>query len=325
MTSGPIHLTLGWLARHTPPGAGVDGRQAAVIDIAQDLLLRELHQGGVLDALVFKGGTSLRKLYAGNQGRFSLDLDFSVADPRADPDTVVLDLIGEIDGLRIGPFAYGVIERRGKWWLTIESDLSSEGSGLASKLDVSAPPWLTPVRRDWVSMPVHGTYGSPPLPKLQVIRLEENIAEKVSRLNRTTTARDLYDLAWLATHQRDIGALDTDLIRRLVVLKIRVDANGVASATCSWRTGHGSRPFDPGAWLRVRKPSEVDLDDIGALAVPTPSLDDLNATIGAHFAFLRNLDQEEQQLAAAREQDRPIALRLLTDLPGGRLSELGIY
>lgn len=62
------------------------------------------------------------------------------------------------------------------------------------------------------------------------IRLEENIAEKVSRLNRTTTARDLYDLGWQATHQRDVGALDTDLIRRLVVLKIWVDAHGVSSA-----------------------------------------------------------------------------------------------
>lgn len=325
MTSRAISLTLGWLGRHTPPGAGVDGRQAAVIDVAQDLLLRELHQRGVLDALVFKGGTSLRKLYAGNQGRFSLDLDFSVADPTAAPDTVVLDLIGEIDGLRIGPFTYGVTERRGKWWLTIESDLSSEESGMASKLDVSPPPWLTPVRRGWVSMPVHSTYGSPALPELQVIRLEENIAEKVSRLNRTTTARDLYDLAWLATHQRDVGALDTDLIRRLVVLKIWVDAHGVASATCSWRPGHESRSFDPDAWLRVRKASEVDLDDIGALAVPTPSLADLNATIGAHFAFLRNLDTDEQQLAAVREQDRPIALRLLTELPGARLTELGIY
>ena len=325
MTSGPISLTLGWLGRHTPPGAGVDGRRAAVIDIAQDLLLRELHQGGVLDALVFKGGTSLRKLYAGNQGRFSLDLDFSVADPAADPDTVVLDLIGEIDGLRIGPFAYGVTERRSKWWLTIDSDLSGEESELASKLDVSPPPWLTPVRRGWVSMPVHGTYGSPALPELQVIRLEENIAEKVSRLNRTTTARDLYDLAWLATHQRGIGTLDTDLIRRLVVLKIWVDAHGVASLACSWRPGHESRPFDPDAWLRVRRAGEVDLDDIGALAVPTPSLDDLNATIGAHFAFLRDRDKDERQLAAAREQERPVALRLLTELPGARLAELGIY
>ncbi len=270
MTSGPINLTLGWLGRHTPSGAGVDGRRAAVIDIAQDLLLRELHSSGVLDALVFKGGTSLRKLYAGNQGRFSLDLDFSVADPTADPDTVVLDLIGEIDGLRVGPFIYGMNERRGKWWLTIDSDLSTEESALASKLDVSPPPWLPSVRRGWVPMPIHGTYGEPALPELQVIRLEENIAEKIARLNRTTTARDLYDLAWLATHQRDVGTLDTDLIRRLVVLKIWVDAHGVSSATCAWRPGHQPRPFDPDEWLRTRNPVEVDLDDIGALTSRAP-------------------------------------------------------
>ena len=275
----------------------------------------------MLDALVFKGGTSLRKLYAGHQGRFSLALDFSVADP----DEVVLKLISEIDGLCIGPFAYGVTERRGKWWLTIESDLSTEESGLVSKLDVSPPPWLAPVRRGWVSMPVHRTYGHPPLPELQVIRLEENIAEKISRLNRTTTARDLYDLAWLATHQRDIGTLDTGLIRRLVVLKIWVDAHGISSAACTWRPGHASRSFDPDIWLRARTANEVDLDDIGALAVPTPSLSNLNATIAAHFAFLRGLDEDEQRLAAAREQDRPVALRLLAELPGARLTKLGIY
>lgn len=36
----PLTLTVGWIARHTPPGAGVDGRDAAVIDIAQE---RERH------------------------------------------------------------------------------------------------------------------------------------------------------------------------------------------------------------------------------------------------------------------------------------------
>jgi predicted nucleotidyltransferase component of viral defense system len=39
----------------------LDGRDATVIDIAQDLLLRDLHERGTLDALVFKGGTSLPK------------------------------------------------------------------------------------------------------------------------------------------------------------------------------------------------------------------------------------------------------------------------
>jgi predicted nucleotidyltransferase component of viral defense system len=100
-----ITVTLGWIGRHTPKGAGAGGREAAILDIAQDLLLRELHDVGALDALVFKGGTALRKLYAGNQGRFSLDLDFSLAVP-ADPDVVVLDLVDAIDGTKIGPFTY---------------------------------------------------------------------------------------------------------------------------------------------------------------------------------------------------------------------------
>ncbi len=94
-----ITVTVGWIARHTPKGAGAGGREAAILDIAQDLLLRELHETGALDALVFKGGTALRKLYAGNQGRFSLDLDFSLAAP-TDPEAVVLDLVGAIGGAK---------------------------------------------------------------------------------------------------------------------------------------------------------------------------------------------------------------------------------
>jgi len=325
MTGGRITLTIGWIGRHTPPGAGVDGRDAAIIDIAQDLLLRELHGRGVLDLLAFKGGTSLRKLYAGSQGRFSLDLDFSVASLADDPDTVLLSLISEIDGLIAGPFAYGVTERRGKWWLTIRTEFASADSALSSKLDVSPPPWLDPVRRAWVPMPVHATYGTPRLPELQVVRLEENIAEKISRLNRTTTARDLYDLAWLATHQREADSLDTDLIRRLAVLKIWSDANGVATHSIRWKPGHEPRAFDPGRWLRPRTAAEVDLADIGALAVPTPSLADLNTTIQAHYSFLRNLDPDERQLAEAREQDRHLALRLLTELPGKRLAPIGLH
>jgi hypothetical protein len=104
MTSQSISTTPGWIARHTPTGAGAGGRDAAVIDIAQDLLLhlllRDLHARGALDALVFKGGTALRKLYAGNQGRFSVDLDFSLAEASGEPETVVLDLVGQIEGTR---------------------------------------------------------------------------------------------------------------------------------------------------------------------------------------------------------------------------------
>jgi predicted nucleotidyltransferase component of viral defense system len=65
------NLTAGLLARHTPKGP--TGRSAALIDIAQDLLLNRLADLGLFEHLVFKGGTALRKLYAGSSGRFSTD------------------------------------------------------------------------------------------------------------------------------------------------------------------------------------------------------------------------------------------------------------
>ncbi|NMO50680.1 hypothetical protein HH310_05655 [Actinoplanes sp. TBRC 11911] len=321
---GRITLTVGWVARHTPKGAGTGGREAAVLDIAQDLLLRELHESAVLDPLVFKGGTALRKLFAGNEGRFSLDLDFSLSVP-ADPETVVLDLVSAIDGITIGPFVYGVSERRGKWSLTVTSPYNDGDTTLSSKLDVSPPVWLDPARRGWVPMPVHGTYGGRPLPALQVIRLEENLAEKISRLNRTTTARDMYDLAWVAKHKRKLGGLDFGLVRRLAVLKIWVDARGLRGTDAAWKPGHEPREFEPATWLRERTAREFDRQDIGALAVPIPTEAELAKAVNTHYAFLGDLDAEERQLAAAREQDRDLALRLLAELPGTRLAQAGLY
>ena len=126
------NLTVGQIARHTPRGAGAQGRDAAIVDIAQDLLLRHLHGSGVLDALAFKGGTALRKLYAGNAGRFSLDLDFSSTEIGADPDDVLANLIAAVDGLKVGPFGYGVIERRGKWTLTYDHSFGGDTGALQS-------------------------------------------------------------------------------------------------------------------------------------------------------------------------------------------------
>lgn len=158
-----------------------------------------------------------------------------------------------------------------------------------------------------------------------MIRIEENIAEKISRLNRLTTARDMYDLAWLANHRRDLGGLDTALIRRLAVLKIWVDANGVAGANAHWKPGHEPRAFSPENWLRPRGSDEFDLEDIGALAVPTPTSTELSTTVSNHYDFLADLDADEIRLSAALEKDRHLALRLLAELPGRRLDGLGLH
>lgn len=320
-----VTLTPGWIARHTPRNAQAGGRDAAILDIAQDLLLRDLHERGALDGLVFKGGTALRKLYAGNQGRFSTDLDFGLASIADDSDDVVLELIAAIEGTTVGPFTYGVRERRGKWSLTVNSPFNETESDLSSKLDVSSAVWMRPVRRGWVPMTVHATYGDPPLPDLQSICMEESLAEKISRLNRGTTARDMYDLAWIAAHRHEIGSFDRDLVRRLAVLKIWVDTHGVNTASAVWTPSHEPTAFDPDHWLRLRDVQEFDLGDIGALTVPTPTTRELTEAVSNYYGFLADLDDDERRLAAARGRDRPLVLRLLAELPDGLLSGERLY
>lgn len=317
MTDREITITKARLLRHAPTSK--QGAEAAAVDIAQDLLLRHLHDIGLLDQLAFKGGTALRKLYAGAQGRFSLDLDFSVRDVDGDADATVALLIESVEDLVIGPFRYGTKERRGKIHLLIDTDLTPTGT-LSSKLDINPPSWLEPTQRGWVPLAIHAHYGGP-LPPLTVVRLEENVAEKIARLNRTTTARDVYDLVWLWRHFRDGGGLNYALIRRLAVLKIWVDAYGVTGhGSLVWKPGHEAFPFDPANWLRTRPAQEFDTEDIGQLSVPTPDLDELAADLVAGYRSLGDLDDEEMAIAQLDATDRTRVLRMLADLPDSRLT-----
>ena len=92
-----VRLTQDHLLRHAP-ARSTQGRDAAIIDIAQDLLLRHLSERGPLTLVVVKGGTALRKVYAGVSGRFSTDLDFAIASLDDDPGTIATLLAEEIDG-----------------------------------------------------------------------------------------------------------------------------------------------------------------------------------------------------------------------------------
>lgn len=318
-----INIQPGHIARHTPRNAGAQGREAAVVDVAQDLLLQRLHGDGDLDFVAIKGGTAIRKLYAGKEGRFSLDLDFSVSDFALDRDEVAEAFASAVDGLTIGPFRYEVRERRGKWSIVFESGFVREPS-LMTKLDFSPAPWLEPVERTWVPMPIHRQYAAP-LPAIRTMRLEENIAEKVARLNRTTTARDMYDLAWIVGNAPLARTLDRDLIRRLAVLKVWVDSNGIHSGSMAWPQGHERSVFDAERWLRERPEGEFDLEDIGALAVPTPSPRELSDSVRTGFSFLADLAEDEEVLAKADNRDRVLAIKLLEELPGGRFAESVTY
>jgi len=313
-----VNITIGHIARHTPTGSGSPGREAAIIDIAQDLLLAYLEENGMLEDVVIKGGTAIRKLYAGKEGRFSLDLDFAIEDELADRDDKAFDFISEIDGLRIDPFSYSVSERRSKWYIELSSPFN-EGGVFKTKLDFGPRPWLEPVYRSFSELPIHKQYGLD-LPKIKTVRLEENMAEKIARLNRTNTARDLYDLNWIMETPSIERIIDKTLLRRLAVLKIWVDSHGMHCGNVWWRPAHAPSVFDPGKWLYGRNPKEIDREDIGTLAVPAPTAEEMLSSLKENYSFLMGLDETETVIAESNAKDRSLVIQTLKELPGGRLS-----
>lgn len=61
-------------------------------EVVLTFLLQLLSERGILDRLAFKGGTCLRKMFIGSQGRFSTDLDFTgIAEH--DHEEVILDMM----------------------------------------------------------------------------------------------------------------------------------------------------------------------------------------------------------------------------------------
>jgi uncharacterized protein len=312
-------ITVGWLARHTPQGPG--GRQAALIDIAQDLLLARLHQRGVFDHLVFKGGTAFRKLYAGSAGRFSTDLDFSVRNPADDPETVAKLLRGEINGQEIDGFRYSIEDHRSRAQVRYETPFGGVGN-LSTKLDIGPAAWLPPAERGWVRLAIHTAYELPA--SIPVMALEENMAEKVARLTRRTPARDVYDLTWIASTSPYSG-FDRATVRRLAVLKNWVDQYGLSSPPATWQPVTGAVPYITDRWRTARRAADFDEQSIGLLAIPAPSLDDLGRQLHTLFDFLADLDDTEQRIAAGGAGSRHLVLQTISDLPGSRFTGRPLY
>src|SRR6266404_3768645 len=61
-------------------------------EVVLTFLLQLLSERGVLDRFAFKGGTCLRKMVIGSQGRFSTDLDFTALEEH-DHEAIILDMM----------------------------------------------------------------------------------------------------------------------------------------------------------------------------------------------------------------------------------------
>jgi predicted nucleotidyltransferase component of viral defense system len=314
-------LTTGHLLRHSP-SRGTAGLEAAVIDVAQDFLLSHLANIGALDNLAIKGGTSLRKFYAGNAGRFSTDLDFSIIDPEVSIDAATDLLLSSIEHYENEYFKYGISERRSKPEITYETDFIDRFT-LTTKIDINSPIWLSPKRLTWISTPIHKQYGIE-LPSIQVANLQENMAEKLARVNRKPLARDLYDLVWIA-RTSPYSQFDRDTVRNLAVLKIWIDQYGMQTNTHHWGNTFGASEYNLSRWNAPIIKDDIADEQIGLLTVPPPKMEDLAKEFHSCFGFLADLSEKEQAVAFVNQSARHAVIETIQGLADSNLSSLSIW
>jgi predicted nucleotidyltransferase component of viral defense system len=314
-------LTQAHLLRHAPNNTGA-GLEASIIDVAQDFLLTSLVELGVFDYIAIKGGTALRKFYAGNSGRFSTDLDFALTDPEISIEDAQGLLKNAIEKASNDYFRYKVDEYRGRPEITYESDFGGV-SILSTKIDVGAPSWLKPTNKQWIKMPIHDTYGFE-LPNIKVVDIEENMSEKLARLNRRALARDMYDLLWIATNSPH-SQFNKNFVRKLTVLKVWVDKYGIESQAQRWGRTINATSFSQIKWQTPFATESIQDEQIGLLTVPIPKLEQLSVEFCSHFKFLSDLTDFEKAIIDSENSSRRNVISEIQDFQLGTLGELNLW
>jgi hypothetical protein len=72
--------------------SGLRDSMIAEKEVVLTFLLQLLSERGILQRLAFKGGTCLRKILVGSQGRFSTDLDFTGIEEH-DHEEIIVDMM----------------------------------------------------------------------------------------------------------------------------------------------------------------------------------------------------------------------------------------
>lgn len=76
-------IATGYVFRHLPPQSRL-GKDVAILDIAQESLPAHLNTRGVFEIVTCEGGTALRKLFAGADGRLSTGIDLAAIESKVD-------------------------------------------------------------------------------------------------------------------------------------------------------------------------------------------------------------------------------------------------
>ena len=285
--------------------SGLRDLMIAEKEVVLTFLLQLLSERGILARLAFKGGTCLRKMFIGSQGRFSTDLDFTGLEDH-DHEDEILAMMGafeqEFHGIKflipdnsyyetVDGLSWGVNPTYAhEWNRSRESEI---------KLQISRreTPTLKPRRKAQCGQSYFELLPFAPV-EITCLALPEILAEKIRACYQRNKSRDIFDLGMYATRP-----LEQDRVRRLVVLKLWQAQDTFDPARLMQKFEHGAE-FD---WddLRdlVRRDAKIDREKICADCV-------------RGFRFLAHLTADEQRLAADRHQrEKALAEKLRTEMP----------
>lgn len=268
-------------------------------EVVLTFLLQLLSERGILDRLAFKGGTCLRKMFLGNQGRFSTDLDFTGIEEH-DHEDVILAMMEAFEqpfhGIQfaIPDDEYYETQDGLSWGVnpTYMHDWNQGTSEIRLQISQRETPTLPTERRAQIEQSYFRFLPFLPT-ELICLVLPEILAEKIRACYQRNKARDIYDLGVFATRP-----LDCALIRRLVVLKL-------------WQARD---TFDPVRLMqKFQNNTDFDWDDLSQLVRRTIVVDRdrITADCARGFSFLAELTEDERLLAADQyHRQRVVADRL---------------
>ena len=240
--------------------------------------LGALAEHGVLDRLVFKGGTYLRTMVTGDVGRLSEDLDFTNQGLPEDPE----------EELRaaFAPGFHGVAFRlvdpyrtaRRNWACQVRYRHAWDEGQFRLEISYRESPLLPPRRWAPLAQPYFAALPFVP-PEIPCLRVEEALAEKLRAIQQRATERDLYDAIRYA-HK----GFDATLVRLLAVAKL-------------WSE---REPFDPDRILTILSQGRKEWPDLDRLIgrARRRSWNHEAAEAALRFRFLRDLSPFELALNA---------------------------
>jgi predicted nucleotidyltransferase component of viral defense system len=268
-------------------------------EVVLTFLLQLLSERGILDRLAFKGGTCLRKMFIGTQGRFSTDLDFTGTEEH-DHEEVILDMMGAFEqpyhGIQFGipddsyyetvdGLSWGVNPTYAHHW-------NQGGSEIKLQISRRETPTLPTERRAQIEQSYFRFLPFSPA-EIVCLALAEILAEKIRACYQRNKARDIYDLGTFATRP-----LDQARIRRLVVLKV-------------WQARDA---FDPARLIqKFEDGRDFDWDDLRQLLNRAVNIDRDRITRDCvrGFGFLANLTEDELTISRDQHQrEQVVADRL---------------